>query len=354
MNLYFGIFIIVILIFFVYSKTRKKEHSNSELVNVKTETVDKNKTQISIEINEKEIIRQLKKGKLQFNKNPERAIDDLAGFYGIKTFSEDKTFCITKNSGYYQNEKWVNGKIALFKDKELLFKKELERPNDCIVNNNGTVICCDWLNSEELTGKFYVFDKFGKELFSFITKANLGICQISENSKIALFETANSDNNDGHKIFIVDVFSKKIIERFEKPIYFRKAIFYTNRKEIILKDKDNFDFLIDYKGNLLNEKNYDKKILENGNVRDIIFHFEDKPEEIKYNHTEYLNFLNKILKLNDKENPYGTDLIYRNLGEFYEKKGNISKTIECWEKALEINPKVGIKRRLNKYKKNEK
>lgn len=344
----------MILIFFVYSKTRKKEHSNSELVNVKTETIDKNKTQISIEINEKEIISQLKKGKLQFNKNPERTIDDLAGFYGIKTYSEDKTFCITTNSGYFQNEKWVNGKIALFKDNQLLFKKELERPNDSTVNNKGTVICNDWLNSDELTGINYIFDKFGNKLFSLKTLANLGICQISEDSKIGLFETHNSDNEDGNKIFLIDIESREILEKFERPIYFRKTIIDTNRKEINLKDKDNFDFLIDYKGNQLNEKNYDKKILQNGNVRDIIFHFEEKREEIKYNHTEYLTFLNKILKLNNEENPYGTDLIYRNLGEFYEKKGNISKTIECWEKALEINPKVGIKRRLGKYKKNEK
>lgn len=354
MILYFGI-ILVIIIFVVFQiRKNKTKKSSSELIDIKTNTINKNTTEISIKLNEKEIIKRIKSKNFEFNENSEMNIYDKVGFYGLKSYSENKSYCVIKNSGYFQNEKWVNGEIALMKHKELLFKKELERPNDCIVNNNGTVICCDWLNSEELTGKFYVFDKFGMELFSFTTKANLGICQISENSKIALFETANSDNNDGHKVFIVDVFSKKIIEKFEKPIYFRKAIFYTNRKEIILKDKDNFDFLIDYKGNQLNEKNYDNKILENGNVRDIIFHFEDKPEEIKYNHTKYLIFLKKILEINDEENPYGTDLIYRNLGEFYEKKGNISKTIECWEKAVEINPKVGIKRRLNKYKKNVK
>ena len=45
------------------------------------------------------------------------------------------------------------------------------------------------------------------------------------------------------------------------------------------------------------------------------------------------------------------DVIYRKIGEYYEASGDTIKTIENWEKALTINPSVGIKRKFDSLKK---
>ncbi|QLG43976.1 hypothetical protein [Costertonia aggregata] len=99
----------------------------------------------------------------------------------------------------------------------------MERPNDCKVSNDGIVICCDWLNWTELSGCFKIFDSFGEELISIKTKANLGNSSISLDSKIALVETHNSDNEDGDKIFLFDIPNRNLIAKLDRPTSFVKA-----------------------------------------------------------------------------------------------------------------------------------
>ncbi|MGB4752013.1 MAG: tetratricopeptide repeat protein [Fervidobacterium sp.] len=42
--------------------------------------------------------------------------------------------------------------------------------------------------------------------------------------------------------------------------------------------------------------------------------------------------------------------IHRNIGEIYYKRGQNSKAIEHFEIAVSLNPKVGVKRLLDKLK----
>ena len=58
----------------------------------------------------------------------------------------------------------------------------------------------------------------------------------------------------------------------------------------------------------------------------------------------------KNLTIAAKLQPFEEAKIYRKIGEFYEKKGNLSKTIDYFEKAMKINPKIGVKRKLSTYK----
>jgi tetratricopeptide (TPR) repeat protein len=42
--------------------------------------------------------------------------------------------------------------------------------------------------------------------------------------------------------------------------------------------------------------------------------------------------------------------IYRRIGEYFEDKGELSNTVLYFEKAIEANPKIGVKKKLTKYK----
>lgn len=341
----FGIIIGIIIIVLIQKKNKKK----SKLVDIKTNKINEYTTQISIELNEEEIINRIKKG--DFDKNLKKSIDDIAGFYGLKTYSSNKIYCITRSSGHFENEKWINGKIALIKEEKVLFKKELERPNDCVVSNDGIVICCDWLDSDELIGKFYIFDNMGNQLFSKQTNANLGCCELSLDSKIAIFETHNSNNDDGNKIFIVDIENKKLKNKVERKSTFGTATINTKTEKIRFKDHRNFIYEMDFNGNQTNFKEYENQILNNGSINDKLSYYENIPIELKIKDQNYLDTLNKAITDKDSNYSFGLDMIYRKIGEFYEDSGNIIKTIEFWEKAIQINPKIGVKRKLNSYKK---
>lgn len=323
--------------------------TNDEIVNVTSKSIG-NTTEFTIELNEEVFLKKLKDGTLGNGKR-ETTIEDITGFYGNKQYSRNRTFCVSYADGHYENDKWENGDIALIKDNNLLFKKKLQRPNDCFVSNDGIVIACDWLNSDSLTGKFLIFDSTGEELFSKKTTANLGNCAISDNSQIALFETHNSDTNDGDKIFIVDIPQKQVIHKFERPSSFNSAIIDTEVKRIKLKDHKGFVFEIDFEGNQTNAEEYENHILTKGSVYDRLWVYADKPDEIKLKDPKYLELLTKALTDNDASYSFGKDKIFRMIGDYHEANRNIEKTIDNWEKAFSLNPKVGVKRKLDTLKK---
>jgi hypothetical protein len=329
--------------------TNDSYKSNNKIVNVTSKRVG-NTTEFSIELNEEVFLNKFKDESFGSEKS-EISIEDITGFLGNKEYSPNGDFCVSFIDGHYENDKWKKGNIALVKDKKLLFKKKLHRPNDFFVSNDGIVIGCDWLNSDALTGKFLILDSTGEELFTKKTTANLGNCAISDNSQIALFETYNSDTNDGDKIFIVDILQKKIINKFERPTSFSNAIIDTEAKRIKLKNHKGFIFEIDFEGNQTNVEEYKNHILTKGSVYDKLCVFADKPYEAKLKDPKYLELLTKALTDIDATNSFGKDKIYKMIGDYYEANGNIEKTIENWEEAFMLNPRVGVKRKLEVLKK---
>lgn len=280
-----------------------------------------------------------------------REIYNKVGFSGIIYPSSNNQYFVYSNPGHFENESWINGKIAVFKQKTLLFIKELEQPNDCAISQEGISICCDWSNSTELSGKFYVFDKKGNELFFLKTHSNLGSCSISENGEITIIETHNSNSPDGNSLFIINLKESLIINKIKRPISFKKIKIDTETKTIELITKNETIFKIDFYGKHLNFSEYKKQLIDKGNRNDILLFYSKLPKEIKFQDEEYLHTLEKATINEDSYVSLRNEKVYREIGEFYETKGNFEKTIEYWEKAIEINPKVGIKRKLDKYKK---
>lgn len=216
------------------------------------------------------------------------------------------------------------------------------------MSNDGIVICCDWLNWTELSGYFKIFDSFGEELISIKTKANLGNNSISLDSKITLVETHNSDNEDGDKIYLFDIPNRNLIAKFDRPTSFVKAKINSSQKRIVFVDKKNFEYEIDFEGNQTNSESYYNQIINKGDADDILSYFYGLTKETKLKDENYLNALIEITEKQD--NRSGLAMIYREIGEFYEFSGEMDKTIEYWTKAIALNSKCGVKRRLNKLR----
>lgn len=338
---------------FLPPSQRKKEKRNTQtndLVNVSSHTKG-NTTTMSIDLNEEELLRRIENGSIGQNEHPDdEYTEDIVGFYGTENFSQNKKFCVVHSGGHYENDKWKNGQFAVLSGKKLLFKKRLERPNDCHISNNGISICCDWLNTDDLAGKFIAFDQTGKQIFSRKTTANLGSSGISNDGKVAIFETYNSSTEDADQIFVVNLEQGAISSKFDRPIAFIKADFNTEKELIKLIDNRNFTYEVDYQGNQTNKDEYDAQILEKGSIYDKLWFYSDKPDEIKFKDKDYLDLLFKATKDKDAQYSFGLDRLYRMIGEYYEANNETSKTIEYWEKAIEVNPKVGVKRKLDKLK----
>ncbi len=331
------------------SKPNASENSD-EFINVTAEGGG-NTVTFTISLNEKEFIKRYNDGSIgKKTRSGEKAIDDIVGFYGTKVFSFNNEYCVISRDGYHTEDNWKNGEIALVKAQTLLFKKKLQRPHDCHVSNTGIVVCCDWLKTDGLHGKFLVFDSHGELLFSRKTSANIGNSGISEDGNIAIFETFNSETKDSDKIFIVDIVAKNIVNSFDRPCSFNDVHISAGSQRIDLIDNKGFHYEIDFEGKQTNTVEYETQILQKGAVYDKLQLYLSKSDEKKFKDTNYLAVLQSSLKDRDASSSFGDDKLYRMIGEYYYANNDIPLAMENWEKALEINPRVGIKKKLDNLK----
>ena len=349
-NILFGIFLLIIGAI-ILPPIRKiifkpKPNNPEKLVSVTSKSIDESTTEVTIELNQDEFLKRLNNGSLT-SKNHEQSIEDITGFYGNKKYSENKEYCIQFRDGHEENGKWKNGQLALLKNNILQYKKTIARPHDCIVTNEGIVICTDWLNTTSLAGKFLILNSIGEEIFSKKTTANIGNLAVSKDSKIAIFETHSSESNDGDKIFVIDTEKKELHKKFDKIVSFKKASIKNDINRIKLQDYRGFKIEIDFDGIQTNEEDYENQVLKKGTIQDKLYLYQGKPDTEKFSDINYLNLLNNALNDKDANYSFGLDHLYRKLGEYYESNHQIEKTIESWEKAIELNPKVGIKRKLD-------
>lgn len=316
-----------------------EDYQNNEIKNS-----DKNSIKITINLND---INE----NLIFDNN-EDLIESIAGFYGMVEYSENKDYSISYSDGYYENDRWKNGNLALIKGNILLFKKKVERPQDCLVSNNGNVVCCDWQNSNKLSGKFIIFDCTGNEIFIKKTSANLGKSSISNDGKYAVFETYCSDTNDSNSIFVIDIENRELIKQFIRPRFaFNFMNINSSIKRIRLINNNDIYYEIDFEGNLTNKEEYEEMVMTKGSVYDRLLLYVNKEDEKKLKDKKFLEVLNEAIVDDSTSYAFGKDKIYRMMGEFYEANGDYGKAIEYWEKAMEINSKVGIRRKYEALKK---
>lgn len=76
---------------------------------------------------------------------------------------------------------------------------------------------------------------------------------------------------------------------------------------------------------------------------------DEKSKQICYENTNDVTALLELYFLAAErliEHPYFCSNVYRKIGEIYERVNSIEKAIENYKIALELNPKVGVKRKL--------
>jgi hypothetical protein len=272
---------------------------------------------------------------------------DSLNFFGTIVPSENNEYLVGFEEGESERSK---GKILLIKNNEVLFQKRLYRPNDGVVSNNGCIAICDYLSwDSNLGGMFYIFDEKGNEIFTKKTTANLGKCFISYDSRYAIFETYGSPTDDSNKIFVINVFERRIISKFDRPFSFVEAIIDSLKERIKLISNSRFIFEIDLLGNQINIEEYKKSIHDKGDLLEKIRCLEEYEANKLLANTDYINYLLESLKDENVLYSYGKDRLLRRIGEYYEFHGDIDNTIKYWKEAIKLNPKIGVKKKLDGY-----
>ncbi|THK41049.1 hypothetical protein E8Q33_10970 [Methylophaga sp. SB9B] len=251
-----------------------------------------------------------------------------------------------------------HGRYVLYNtvEKELVLQGKLERPNSADVANNGSFSIEDWHFGSELSGTFYVFSCTGDEIIKRKFSANILNSAISNNGLLAVCQTANapsgSDGNlltgysvkEGHEAFSITPLTGWA-EAYE---------FDEEKSEFGAVLKSIGTFFYSSEGVLLEPQKFDLARLRSNRYEVSLF----ASEEILQSDQSSREFVEEALKASSKalaagaeKNDHWKAMALKVKGLAYERRGNDEEALAAFDSALEINPKIGVKRKANGIRK---
>lgn len=283
-------------------------------------------------------------------------------FFGSYSESKNGEFLVgwsdsDRESGVGGFRQSGEGSYILAEHDEVTTFGKLQRPNDGKVANNGTFIINDWMFGEGLQGTFYAFHKNGKRLIKHRFSANLYNNGISEDGRYAVCQLANSDTEDGGTIAFFDLEQGILLwQKHPDSGWADSYQFNLERNELLLRYRELGHFRYSFEGEFLDKERWEVARIKHASAFELSLIAKDRLKECGENMSandaeEILSLLNRAVHKGLDEYPNEKASVYRTIGEVKERTGNVEEAIQNYEKALALNPKVGVKRRLSALKK---
>jgi tetratricopeptide (TPR) repeat protein len=278
--------------------------------------------------------------------------------FGPYSESEDGEYLLIRQDsdrergiGGYRNS--GNGRFALVKKGQVIYVGECERPTEGEVSNTGTFAITDTLFGDNLGSKLYVYSGDGTLRFSHMFTANMLNIGISVQGTHVLAQLCNSDTEDSGKLYLFDIRQSKVISAFVPETgWADKYEFSVPDKIVYLCYKNSRRYAYSFDGIFLDSHRYDHERVEDASPTDLILIVREKMNgSTQEQLPSLLSMISKAFEgnLNDYHDYHA--LAYRLKGEIQESMGNVEQAISAYQKALNIDPKVGVKQRLKKLEK---
>lgn len=283
-------------------------------------------------------------------------------FFGVFSESETQLYTVAwadsdQSQGIGGFREGGEGTYILLKNSQVLLTGSSQRPNDGKVADTGIFVINDWLFGEGLNGIFYVFNKSGEQLVNHRFEANLLNNGISSDGKYAVCQCANSDTDDGGVLAFFDLESRSLTWK-ASPIsgWADSYSFDSINRHLYLEYRDKGKYRYDFEGNFIDRERWEKERVNYASAFELSFIAKEQLKDAGGNLSpdkarELLSLLNRALEKGIDKYPNEQALIYRTIGETYESIGNTSEAIKNYELALQLNPKVGVKRKIVALKK---
>ena len=232
---------------------------------------------------------------------------------------------------------------------------KMQRPNNGSVADNGSFSLEDWHFGNTLSGTFSVFDNKGTRIVIKELTANILDSGISRNGKLAFCATANSKTEHSYKIFLFDLETgEELFAVTPRTGGIETYGFDEDRKLLIADVKGVGKFRYDRNGNFVDAESLDKANLGSSDYSRIIRATEKilgEPDVSQESAQEILEAVNRARSMGADANPAYKPTALKVQGFAHEALGEHREAIQMYEEAIALNPKIGVKRRLDALKK---
>ncbi|SPP97826.1 conserved protein of unknown function [Bradyrhizobium vignae] len=228
----------------------------------------------------------------------------------------------------------------------------LPRPNDGKVADNGTFILNDWRSIENLSGTFAgLLRATARPLFARSFKANLFNNGLSADGRWAVCQTANAPHEDGGRLFIFDLHTMTEIGAFQPESGWASDYrFSPDGQTILLGYQDGRRFAYKMDGTFLDRSTWLASGLRNGElfiIERILSEVDGKPSPLI---ELLLPAIDLALASDRYRDPRSQARGHRLRGACFDRNGDLAEAAASYERALALDSKVGVKRRLDQIR----
>lgn len=247
------------------------------------------------------------------------------------------------------------GRFLLYEGPELRAEGVLDRPHDGKVADNGRFILNDWGKSGELAGTFHAFEPDGTAILSRAFAANLSNNGLAPDGSKAVCQTCNAPNSPDSSILTVfDLEKAREIYAWDPRSGWASSYsFPAGGEEIALSYTHGGTYRYALDGTFLEEARWTSDQLREGVIyvaKDLLAaHGAALPAELA---ADMVAGFEARLAGGGLE---GCDRaqVLKLFGQCRETQGDAAEALRLYENALALDPKVGLKRRVEQMRRGE-
>ena len=173
---------------------------------------------------------------------------------------------------------------------------------------------------------------------------------ISSDGKVCLLETTGKNEPDSNKLFLIRI-SENLVTSINKPkVEIEKIKIDTHNRLINLFNSKDIPLKISFDGQIQNENEYQQRTLALLNPIEKYYFLSRQPIEKLMDSNDYIKAMLDVEANTEYHNDMNMAKLYKNIGDYFENKSELNKTIFYWDKAILINPKIGLKVKLKQLK----
>lgn len=242
-----------------------------------------------------------------------------------------------------------HGRYALIEGLALRAQGTMERPNDGHVARNGTFVLTDWMFGDALRSEFHVISSNGEPLLRERFTANGFSSGIAPDGSRVAYQLCNSDTPDGGMLVVFDVRTRVRLAAFTpRAGWGQEYIFAPDRIGVVNGEQGTFWY--DFDGVLLNPEAWVQHRDDSPNGFRMLEHaqasLESAPRPLS--EADAKSILETAAAAGEQLErwPRYAAKAERLRGEVAEERGDASAAIQHFQRALQLDPRCGVKKRL--------
>lgn len=286
---------------------------------------------------------------------PEDETVRLPGFDRPVTFRSSRSgrYGAVWAGGEWSEEPPSPGIVALTREDELVWRKELPNPEEATASDDGYLCVLDRQVGQRLSGTFYLFDRQGEEIVRRNVAEGIGTFGFSEDDSLAWFSTEEVASEDENGLWIFETETGEQLLHTSAPSGPVQVVERTSWGYLI-EGPDGMALRLDTDGKMLNAEEVRRqsadRMLRSPHLPSILYGVRevlDIEGEVGRAEADWL-----LARLEAAEGVADSleqrALVERRRGEVFEAAGRTREALSSFYRARSLDESVGVRRLIER------